>query len=373
MSLDNNIKNASKKIYSERTKLNPSALITLYELDFRILGEGKNSFELQNINFSAVPYPYDGVTSASDTDGVLRFHNLNINLESNSALLANGRLFNQIIWKGKRYLPFPIQTEGYEASTRGTLPKPKISFSNQYQIPTYEVFFKTIKRSIKSIGDIIGLKVLRRRTFLKYLDAINFKSNGGIINNDLIQIDPDSLAELPTDIYYIERKIRETKNILEYEMSSILDLENIRLPFRGMYSQSCSFEYRGEGCGYGTQIYGAAERNSGGPIATDKDEAIRPLIGGAVLVDRGLWTGTGVYSKGHYVYVLIDGIKYFYVCKVDNLETDPQQPNAHPPTDMSYWYRDACSKRLTGCYKRFNRGGEIGIPFGGFPATNRGE
>jgi lambda family phage minor tail protein L len=371
MSLDNSTKNASKKIYSERTKLNPSALITLYELDFRVLGEAKNSYELQNINFSAIPYPYDGVNSDCDTQGVLRFHNLNINLESTSTSLANGQLFNQILWKGKRYLPFPIQTEGYEASTRGTLPKPKISFSNQYQIPTYEVFFKTIKRSIKSIGDLIGLKVTRRRTFLKYLDAINFKSNGGIINNDLIQIDPDPLAELPMDIFYIERKIRESKNILEYEMSSILDLENIKLPFRGMYSQSCSFEYRGEGCGYGSAIY-AAEKNGGAPVASDKDENIRDLIGGRALVNKGVWPGSGVYSKGDYVYILVDGIRYYFVCKADNINTDIQQANAHPPTDMSYWYRDVCSKRLTGCYKRFNRSSNTGIPFGGFPATNRG-
>ena len=158
MSLDNNTKNASKKIYSERTKLNPSTLITLYELDFRILGEGKNSFELQNINFSAVPYPYDGVTSASDTDGVLRFHNLNINLESNSGLLAKGKLFNQIIWKGKRYLPFPIQAEGYEASTRGTLPKPKISFSNQYQIPTMKFFLKLLKDQLNLLEILLDLK-----------------------------------------------------------------------------------------------------------------------------------------------------------------------------------------------------------------------
>lgn len=371
MSLDNNVKNSSKKIYSERTKLNPSALITLFELDFRILGAGKNNYELQNINFSAVPFPYDGVTSASDTQGVLRFHNLNINLESTSSLLANGQLFNQILWKGKRYLPFPIQTNGYEISTRGTLPKPKILFSNQYQIPTYEVFFKTIKRSIKSIGDLIGLKVVRRRTFLKYLDAINFKSNGGIINDDLIQIDPDPLAELPADVFFIERKISESKNILEYEMSSILDLENIKLPFRGMYSQSCSFEYRGEGCGYGSGIYGATEKNGGAPIASDKDENIRDLIGGTALVNKGVWPGTGVYSKGDYVYIETDGVKYFYVCKANNIDTDSKKINAHPPTDISYWYRDICSKRLTGCYKRYNRASATGIPFGGFPATNR--
>jgi len=370
MSLDNNTKNSIKKIYSERTKLNPSALITLYELDFTTLGETKNSYELQNINFSAIPYPYDGVNSNSDTRGILRFHNLNINLESTSSALANGQLFNQILWKGKRYLPFPIQTEGYEASTRGTLPKPKILFSNQYQIPTYEVFFKTIKRSIKSIGDIIGLKVTRRRTFLKYLDAINFKSNGGIINDDLIQIDPDTLAELPIDIFYIERKIRESKNILEYEMSSVLDLENIKLPFRGMYSQSCSFDYRGEGCEYGNGIY-ASQKNNGAPIATDKDENIQDLIGGTNLVNRGLWPGYGVYSKGNYVYIIADGIKYYYVCKANNIETDPQNANAHPPTDLDYWYRDICSKRLAGCYKRFNRGSTTGIPFGGFPATNK--
>jgi len=369
MSVNTDLKNASKKIYGERSKLNPSTLITLYELDFRNLGEGKNNYELTNISFAGIPYPYASVADADD-NGIIRFHNLNINLESISSSLSNGQLFNQLIWQGKRFLPFPIQTEGYEISSRGTLPKPKIMFSNQYQIPSYELFFKKIKNSIKSVGDIIGLKVIRRRTFLKYLDAVNFKSQGGIINDDIMQIDPDPLAEMAPDIFYIERKLRESKDLLEYEMSSILDLENIKLPFRTMYSQSCSFDYRGEGCEYGNQIYNS-QKNGGAPIASVKDERIQSLIGGGPLTDRGAWPGNGIYSKGDYVYIAVDGIKYYYVCKQDNINSDPSAVNGRPPTNENYWYRDLCSKRLAGCHLRYNRENTNGIPFGGFPATNK--
>ena len=371
MSVNNNLKLATKKIYEERIKLNPSNLIVLYELDFSSLGNVKNDYDLKNISYSNIPNPYLGLGDIDDS-GIVRLHNLNINLELTSTSLANGKLFNQIIWKGKRYLPFPIKTEGYEVSTRGTLPKPKITFSNQNQIPDYDTFFRIIKNSIKSIGDIIGLQVTRRRTFLKYLDAINFKSNGGIINDDLFQIDSDPLAELPPDVFFIERKLRESKNILEYEMSSILDLENIKLPFRTMYSQSCSFEYRGEGCNYGGTSPYASQLNGGNPIATDKDERITSLLGGTAIVNRGAWPGTGTYSKGDAVYIEVDGIKYYYVCKQNNTNSDPSTVNGYPPTNENYWYRDLCSKRLIGCYKRFNRSSPAGIPFGGFPATSRG-
>jgi lambda family phage minor tail protein L len=360
MSINSNEQLGTKKISIEGSKLNPSALVTLYEFDFRNFGIERDDIDLAELSFSnEIPIPYNNSQNlpnynSAEIDsplGILRFHNMTINFENTSSNLSSPTLFNQIIWQGKRYVPFPILIEGFEMMARGTLPKPKLTFTSQNQIESYEAFFVKIKNTIRSIGDIIGLEITRRRTFLKYLDAVNFKSYGGIINDDDFTIDPDPYAQLNPDIYYIDRKLKENKNVLQYELSSILDLENIKLPLRTLYAESCSFDYRGEGCGF-----------SGAPIANDKDEVISSLLG--VAVSEGspvLWekANSQAYSKGQYVYVELDGIKYYFVSIINN--------NLYSPFNSSYWIADQCSKRLKGCRKRF----ASPLPFGGFPPTSQ--
>lgn len=362
MSINSANQIGTKNINTEGSKLNPSALITLYEFDFRNFGINRDDIDLAELSFAnEIPIPYGddpinlpNYNSANiDTPlGILRFHNMTINFENTSTNLTSPTLFNQIIWQGKRYVPFPIIIEGFEIMARGTLPKPKLTFTNQNQIEAYENFFIKIKNTIKSLGDIIGLEITRKRTFLKYLDAVNFKSRGGIINDDGFSIDPDPYAQLNPDIYFIDRKMKENKNILQYELSSILDLENIKLPLRTLYSEACSFDYRGEGCEY-----------IGLPVANDKDENIINLIGigGLTAGTPTLWNKANniAYSKGQYVYVEIEGINYYFVSKINN--------NTYSPFNSNYWIADLCSKRLRGCRKRFSSP----LPFGGFPATSK--
>jgi len=360
MSINSNEQIGTKKISTESSKLNPSALITLYEFDFRNFGINRDDIDLAELNFAnEIPIPYNDAGNLPDYDsteidsplGILRFHSMTINFENASSNLSSPTLFNQIIWQGKRYVPFPILIEEFEMMARGTLPKPKLTFTSQNQIDAYDYFFIKIKNTVRSIGDIIGLEITRKRTFLKYLDAVNFKSYGGIINDDDFTIDPDPYAQLNPDIYFIDRKLRENKNTLQYELSSILDLENIKLPLRTLYSEACSFDYRGEGCGF-----------VGAPVANDKDEVISSLLG--VGVSEGspaLWEKANdqAYSKGQYVYVELNGINYFFVSKMNN--------NKYSPFNANYWIADQCSKRLKGCRKRFGSP----LPFGGFPATSK--
>jgi lambda family phage minor tail protein L len=371
MSINSNEQIATKKISTEGFKLNPSALITLYEFDFRNFGINRDNIDLAELSFAdQISIPYNNSANLpsynrADVDsplGILRFHSMTINFENTSSNLNAQSLFNQIIWQGKRYIPFPIMIEGFEMMARGTLPKPKLTFISQNQIEAYDVFFVRIKNAIRSVGDIIGLEITRKRTFLKYLDAVNFKSYGGIINDDDFVIDPDPYAQLNPDIYYVDRKLKENKNVLQYELSSILDLENIKLPLRTLYSEACSFDYRGDGCEYGNNIYNN-QLNGGIPVANDKDESISSLlnIGSLSAGNPVLWTKAAdvAYSKGNYVYVELNGIKYFFVSKTNNNKTSP--------FFSDYWYADQCSKRLKGCRKRFSSP----LPFGGFPPTSK--
>jgi len=70
-------------------------------------------------------------------------------------------------------------------------------------------------------------------------------------------------------------------------------------------------------------------------------------------------SNNAIYSKGQYVYVELDGIKYYFVSKVNG--------NKYSPFNANYWIADQCSKRLKGCRKRFGSP----LPFGGFPATSK--
>ena len=143
-----------------------------------------------------------GVTDTTAKDGVLRFHN-------------NIKVFNSIVdWQGKTFFPAPIKAEGFESTSKGTLPQPRLSLSSQSETGNDQLAL--LKHEIRKIGDIIGAKVTRKRTFAKYLDITNFGDNklakiGRTANMLPEGYEPDPYAHLPDDIYFIERKETENK------------------------------------------------------------------------------------------------------------------------------------------------------------------
>ena len=130
---------------------------------------------------------------------------------------TKNELGNDIVWQGNTYTAIPLQAEGYEANGQGTLPRPSISVSN---------LLGTFTSLIALLPDgLEGCKVTRTRTLSKYLDAVNF--TGG--SNS----DADSTSYFrPRDIYFIDRKSMENRDIISYEMCSAFDLDGVRLPKR---------------------------------------------------------------------------------------------------------------------------------------------
>ena len=74
--------------------------------------------------------------------------------------------------------------------------------------------------------DLQGAKVIRIRTLAQFLDAANFPSSKNPYGT------PDSEAELPQEIYFINRKTFENRNIVQFELTSALDLQSVRAPKR---------------------------------------------------------------------------------------------------------------------------------------------
>ena len=72
--------------------------------------------------------------------------------------------------------------------------------------------------------DIVGAKFVRIRTLVKFIDAVNFA------NNTNATADPN--AEFPREVYYIDRKSAENRDVVTFELASVSDLAGIRLPKR---------------------------------------------------------------------------------------------------------------------------------------------
>ena len=151
-------------------------------------------------------------TALHGANTIYRFHN-------GANLNANG----EVVWAGNSYLRFPIECTGFEFGSTGTLPRPKISISNILGTIT------TIMQDVNQVtvgNDLNGAKFIRIRTLARYLDAVNFTGGTNPFGT------PDPTAEFPQEIYFLDRKVTETRDIVTWEAQSALDLINVKLPKR---------------------------------------------------------------------------------------------------------------------------------------------
>lgn len=190
-------------ITSEIQKLAPSAVIELFILDATSFG-----------------------------GDVIRFH------------AGTNGLRQKLVWQGVEYEPFPVAANGFEFNGSGQLPRPKLVFANVTGFITALVL---------AYQDLLGAKVTRKRTLLKYLDAVNFP--GGVNPS------ADATAEFADDVYFIDRKSVETRDLVEFELASSFDLNGVKLPRRQIVQNVCPWKYRGEECGYtGTAYFNSGDQ-----------------------------------------------------------------------------------------------------------------
>lgn len=147
--------------------------------------------------------------------------------------------YTNIVWQGITYTAYPIEAEGFEYSGEGKLPTPKVRAAN------INGFMTALNMQF---GDLLGTKIIRKRTFHKFLDAVNFP--GG--TNPLA----DPSAEFPEEVYFIDRKADENNVYVEYELVSALDIAGVQIPKRLIIQNLCLWKYRGAECAYaGTNYY----------------------------------------------------------------------------------------------------------------------
>lgn len=183
---DNTVRYISfSSTFEEISKINPSAIIELFELQLVAAIHGSNQ--------------------------IYRFHN-------GSSLNANG----QITWKGNAYYRFPIEADGF-AYQRGQLPRPTLSISNLHTTPNISAILLAVNQTTTG-NDLVGAKFVRIRTLVKFIDAVNFA------NNTNATADPN--AEFPREVFFVDRKTNENRSVVSWELSAVFDLMGIRAPKR---------------------------------------------------------------------------------------------------------------------------------------------
>ena len=172
-------------IVTELQKINPSSIIELFTLETDEDLHGSNQ--------------------------IYRFHN-GTNLNNNQ----------DIIWAGNQYIKMPIQASGF-AFQKGQLPRPKLTVSNARG--TITAILLNINK-VTAGNDLAGAKVTRIRTLARYIDAVNFPNSTNPFGT------PDPTAEFPKEIYKIDRKSVENREIVEFELAAAIDMVGVRAPQR---------------------------------------------------------------------------------------------------------------------------------------------
>ena len=169
--------------------------------------------DLQKINPSAIIELFTITTDATlhGSAQTYRFHN-------GTSLNANG----DIIRAGNQYLKMPIQAEGF-AFQKGQLPRPTLTISNA--LGTITAILLNVNQ-VTTGNDLTGATVTRIRTLARYLDAVNFPGGTNPLGT------PDPTAEFPQEIYKIDRKAAENREVVQFELAAPTDLAGIRIPGR---------------------------------------------------------------------------------------------------------------------------------------------
>ena len=196
---------------SELQKLNPSARIELFVLE---LVEG---LHYATGNPSSVPTTF-------------RFHS-GSNMNSNA----------EIVWQGNSYQRVPISFEGAEFTGKGQVPRPTLTIANlggitrSGSVITVTDFLLVVNLTTPH-NDLMDAKLTRITTLASELDAANFSSGSNPFGTP-------SSNELPQEIFFIDRKVLESRDVVQFELVGALDQQNVKLPRR----QVTRDEFKGVG------------------------------------------------------------------------------------------------------------------------------
>jgi len=242
---------------NQARELEQDAIIILHELDYsKLAGDPGNPDFL---------YPF---TDAANSNSQTLQHN------------------------GRSYFPMPLQFKGVRITTQGQQARPSLTVA--------EVVMGAFHSLVIPLRDLRGARLTRKRIYRRHLD------DGS---------QPDVSAVFwPPEEWVVSRKIRASRALLEFELTSKVDFDQIDLPTGRLEHGWCPF------------VYGPNREAADPPLCSWTHDVVSPPSSGP----------------------------YF----------DAQNVEVFTPAE------DNCSLDYQGCYLRFHAR-NLPLDFGGFPAIRR--
>ena len=189
-------------IASDIQKLDPGAIVAMYVLDLTSLG-----------------------------GTVLRYHN------------GPNELGADVVWQGETYQRLAIEFSGVKRAGSDVQKRPTLTAGNIGGV---------IGAIARTYNGLRGALFTRKRTFVRYLDAVNFSGGNPTA---------DANTHFPDDVFQVARKRGEDKRIIVFELAALTDVAHVYLPRRQLVANVCTWVYRSGECGY-----------AGGPVADKNDQ-----------------------------------------------------------------------------------------------------
>jgi lambda family phage minor tail protein L len=309
----------SKALVKDSKSLTPPAIIEILELD---LTEVK--FINKNISSSISDYYY--------------FHNSSI---YGDVVIKWGSDTDPTGLGVINVYPMPFELTGLEQSNM-QLPRPTLKISNYKEYLTFLLI---------ELGNLTGAKIIRHRTLVKYL------------NNRRVRY--------ADEIFFINKKNKENRNEIEFELASSLELEGDKLPKRQIMGDYCGWKYRSDECEYANvpmcdknSVFFSSSATPPGYSTYGMDAWDTNTDGGEY--NKGLWDDTlsTDYNYRDFVRLEFKGRIMIYVCI-----SVSGAPAGISIFNETYWIADVCPHKLTDC--KYHFGLKAVLPFGGFSATNK--
>ena len=348
------------KLNRQAVSILPDVVIELFEIDFSSLQYVMEEFESL-------------LETSVESEPVYRF-----------CSMQNGT--NPIYWQGNAYQPLPINASGFEKKSDGKMPRPKLRIASPAGL---------LSKIVKMNKDFLGCKVTRKRTYAAFLDNNNYlnRNINDLFQNPFGMSDPG--ASFLDDIFYINKKIGEQNSFIEFELTSVLEIEDSMVPARVVLSKYCNWTYRCEiGCKYkGLPIETSSGKALTSSFAKNGEGFIDPSIYPDGISSIPEWSrfGKDGDSENQKGYNISDVVKIINHHSQDPYISTPKvfvctkkhdsAKDFHPFFSQEYWLEDACAKSLDSCKKRFsqkdetllpyNKSDDRGLRFGGFPGTEQ--
>ena len=185
--------------FAELNKINPSSVIELFELELTV----------------GLHIP---TGNPNNLDTVFRFH-----------AGANLNNFGQIIFNGNSYQRVPVKIEGFEDTSKGTIPRPTLTFSNLGGI-TKDTTVMTMSDFLNIVNQVTAGNDLLNAKFTRLLPLASALDNANFVGDN--PFGTPSTDRLQDRIYYIDRKAIENRQIVQFELVSVLDMQNKKIPAR---------------------------------------------------------------------------------------------------------------------------------------------